>query len=88
MLGLIASDMWVEVEGLLMISVYDATNGVLEIGSTVRLQCSFVKVVLIFGVGQGTSIGLELFDVFLYFIASLLLPASLLLNFAFANASS
>lgn len=50
MLGLIAADMWIEVEGFLMVSIYDATNRVFEIGPAVGLQGSLVEVVLILSI--------------------------------------
>lgn len=88
MFGLIASDMWIEVESFLMISVDDATNGVFEIGSTVGLQGSFIEIILVLCVGQRTGVGLEFFDIFLYFFTPFLLPSSLLLKFTFTDISS
>lgn len=77
-LWLISLCVWIEVECLLVIPVNDPSNCIFGIGSSVGFKCGFIKVVLIFGVGQWASIWFESLQVLFYFFASFLLSFCLL----------
>lgn len=51
-LRLIGEGMWIHVECLQMISINDATNWFVDVGSTIALRCSFSKILLELGVGE------------------------------------
>ena len=80
--GLIASDMRVHVEGFLVVAVDDASDGVFGVGPSVGLEGCFVEVVLIFGVGKGAGVGLQV-----VYVLDNLLPVLFLLLVLFFELS-
>lgn len=84
-LRLVASDVRVEVEGFLMVSVDDASNRIFDVGSSVRLQRCLIEIVLVLGVGQGSGVGLEFLDVLLDLFPPFLLLFGLFLELSLPN---
>ena len=76
---LIASHVRVHVEGFLVVAVDDASDCVFGVGPSVGLEGGFVEVVLIFGVGEGAGVWLQV----VYVLDNLFPVLFLLLVFLF-----
>jgi hypothetical protein len=50
MLRLISSNVRIHIECFLMITIYDSSDGIFKIGSSVRFEGSLIEVILVFGV--------------------------------------
>lgn len=84
-LRLVSSYMGIHVESFLMVAVDNPSNSILSIGSSIRLESSFIEVVLVFCIGKRSGIWLEILNVFLYLLKPFLLFKSLFFLLSFPN---
>lgn len=72
MFGIVCIGMGIDVESLKMVSIDNATDWLVCIGSAIAFRRSFVVVLLEFGVTHPTAEGSLLLDIVLHFLSTLL----------------
>lgn len=56
-----------------MVTIDNASNGVFGIGTAIGLEGGFIEIILVFGIGEGSGIGLKVFNVLLNLLEPFLL---------------
>lgn len=88
MFRLISSDMRVHIESFKMITIDNPSNRILNIGPSIWFKCSFIKIILIFGIREWSSIRFKFFYIFFNLIPSFLFLFCLLSQLVFSYSCS